>query len=63
MQAEGVAGSLSWDIKPVAGGGSEIVQTYVVGGYIRGGAAKLAPLVDAVMREQLTRLKALLDKP
>jgi hypothetical protein len=59
LQAEGVTGSLSWDVKPAPGGGSEIIQTYVVGGFFRGGGAgKLAPLVDGVMREQLTRLAA-----
>lgn len=58
LQAEGVTGSLSWEVKPLAGGGSEIVQTYVVGGFVRGGAGKLAPVVDMVMREQLTRLAA-----
>lgn len=63
LQAEGVTGSLSWDVKAIDGGGSEIVQTYVVGGFARGGAGKLAPIVDTVMREQLTRLKAYLDRP
>lgn len=61
LQAEGVTGSLSFDIKPVAGGGSEVTQTYVVGGFVRGGATKYAALVDQVVGEQLTRLKAHLD--
>ncbi len=38
-------------------GGTEIVQTYVVGGYIRGGAEKMAPLVDMVMGQQLAGLQ------
>lgn len=57
LQAEGVAGTLTWTLKPVAGG-TEIVQSYVVGGYVRGGAEKLASPVDQVMREQLERYRS-----
>jgi uncharacterized protein YndB with AHSA1/START domain len=57
LQGEGVTGSLTWTIKP-APGGSELTQSYVVGGYIRGGPEKLAPLVDGVMAEGLRRVKA-----
>ena len=60
LQAEGIAGSLTYVIKPVAGG-SEITQTYVVGGYIRQGAEKLAPLVDTVMGAGFGRLVAKVD--
>lgn len=60
LQAEGISGSLTYAIKPVAGG-SEITQTYVVGGYIRQGAEKLAPLVDAVMGAGFKRLAARID--
>jgi len=57
LQGEGVAGSLTYTIKPVAGG-SEITQAYVVGGYIRQGAEQLAPAVDAVMAAGFRRLVA-----
>lgn len=57
LQSEGVAGTFTWTIKPTADGGSELTQSYVVGGYVRGGAEKLAPLVDQVLGEQLARLK------
>ncbi|MDO9489545.1 MAG: SRPBCC family protein [Sphingomonadaceae bacterium] len=60
LQAEGVAGSLTYAIRPVAGG-SEVTQTYVVGGYIRQGAEKLAPLVDAVMGAGFARLVTRVD--
>jgi uncharacterized protein YndB with AHSA1/START domain len=60
LQEEGAVGSLTWAIKPVAGG-AELTQRYVVGGYARGGMEKLAPLVDDVLTEQLTRLKRFLD--
>ena len=62
LQGEGVTGALTWILKPVPGG-TEIRQTYVVGGYIGGGADKFAAPVDGVMTEQLTRLKAALGKP
>ena len=61
LQAEGISGTLTWTMKPVDGG-AEIVQTYVVGGYIRAGMRTIAPPVDAVLAEQLGRLKAYLEK-
>ncbi len=56
LQAQAVTGTLTWALKPV-GKGVEISQTYVVGGYIPGGAEKLAPIVDKVLAEQLRRLQ------
>ena len=61
LQAEGVAATLTWTLKAVPGG-TEIVQTYVVGGYVRGGAEKLAPIVDKVMAEQLSGLQRRLGR-
>jgi uncharacterized protein YndB with AHSA1/START domain len=55
LQAEAVVGTLTWQLKPVSGG-TEVTQSYVVGGYVRGGADKLAPIVDKVLGEQLTGL-------
>ena len=63
LQGEGVSGSLSWQLKPAAGGGTELTQTYVVGGFIRGGAERFAAPVDAVMTEQLQRLGKRLVEP
>lgn len=62
LQAEGVTGVLSWTLTPVAGG-TELTQSYVVGGYIRVGPEKIAPLVDGVLGEQLDRLKAYAETP
>jgi uncharacterized protein YndB with AHSA1/START domain len=62
LQQEGVTGSLTWELKPLPDGGTEIIKTYVVGGYIRAGTRTVAPLVDLVLREQLIRLKAYLDR-
>lgn len=60
LQAEGVAGALTWTFKPVEGG-TQISATYVVGGFIRGGAEAIAPPVDFVLGEQVSRLAALLN--
>jgi hypothetical protein len=61
LQSEAVSGTFSWALKAVDGG-TEITQNYVVAGAIRGGADKLAPLVDMVLGEQLDRLAARLRK-
>lgn len=55
LQAEAVAGTLSWDLKP-AGQGTEITQTYIVSGHVRSGMEELAPIVDRVLAEQLSGL-------
>jgi uncharacterized protein YndB with AHSA1/START domain len=60
LQAEAVTGTLTWELKAVAGG-TEVRQTYVVGGYVRGGAALFAGPVDQVLGEQLAGLKAYLE--
>lgn len=57
LQAEGVSGTLTWELKQVAGG-TEVTQTYVVGGYIRAGAERFAGAVDKVMTEQFQRFAA-----
>ncbi|WP_242125614.1 SRPBCC family protein [Sphingobium sp. Sx8-8] len=56
LQAEAVTGTLNFDIVP-AGKGVRIVMSYVVGGYVRMGTAKIAPVVDRVLAEQLAGLK------
>ena len=61
LLAEAAVGTLTWQLEPV-GGGTEITQTYVAGGYIRGGADKLAPIADQVMSEQLNGLEKRLAK-
>ncbi len=61
MQMEGVAGRLSWTLSP-ADGGTKVTSAYVVGGYLRMGALQIAPLVDGVMKSQLERLKAFVER-
>jgi hypothetical protein len=39
-----------------------VTQNYIVAGFVRGGMAPLAPLVDGVLAEQLSGLRARLDR-
>lgn len=57
LQAEAAIGTLSFALQP-SDKGTTVEMRYVIGGYIAGGAAKLAQPVDQVMGEQLDRLKA-----
>ena len=49
-------GRLRWSLRPVDGG-TEVTQTYAVGGYFSDGADKLAPIVDQVLGQALERLQ------
>jgi uncharacterized protein YndB with AHSA1/START domain len=60
MQGMGVDGALTWTIKPEDGGVS-FTQSYNVGGYMPDGLDKLAPHVDQVLHEQLTRFKSFVE--
>jgi uncharacterized protein YndB with AHSA1/START domain len=61
LQAEAVAGTLTWKVDPGEPGFTTITFSYVVGGYMRQDGDTLAPLVDRVLAEQLTRLKAAIE--
>jgi uncharacterized protein YndB with AHSA1/START domain len=61
LQSEAVNGTLTWTLKTVASG-TEVTQTYVVGGYFRDGAEPLAPVVDQVMSTQLRRFEDYLSR-
>jgi hypothetical protein len=57
LQFTGATGHLVFMLKPAAGG-TDVVMTYDVGGYAKGGLAEtLAAPVDVVLGEQLARLK------
>ncbi len=55
LQAQAVTGTLTWTLKAVPTG-TELTQSYVVGGYVSGGADKYAKVVDQVMSQQLAGL-------
>ena len=59
LQAEALTGTLTMTVQPSATG-SKIAWDYVVGGYARMPLKELAPVVDAVVGEQLSRLALLL---
>lgn len=62
LQDEGVSAALTFVVKPAEGGGSQIVQTYNVGG-ARPDMVKAAPLIDSVIGAALKRLAAFAEKP
>lgn len=63
LQSEGLAGALSWQLSETDAGGTKIEQIYVVGGHMRFDASTMAPAVDSVLKEQLTRLAAMKTIP
>lgn len=60
LQASGLAGSLTWELTGAAGN-TNLKMSYSVGGYMQEGFEKIAPAVDAVLGEQVTRLKAYVE--
>lgn len=63
LQGEAVTGTLTYAITPAANGASKLKVDYVVGGYSRILLKAVAPAVDKVLGEQMTRLKAAAEKP
>lgn len=62
LQSEALAATLTWELKPAAGG-TQVKLTYVVAGFARTARAALPGAVDGVLGEQLTRLKAFAEAP
>ena len=60
LQASGLAGSMTWELAK-SETGTQLVVTYVVGGYMAGGFEKIAPAVDAVVGDQAGRLRTFLE--
>ena len=56
----GVAGAMQWTLTERTGG-THLEVTYNVGGFMPGGLAPLAPLVDQVVALQLTRFKTFVE--
>jgi uncharacterized protein YndB with AHSA1/START domain len=56
LQGMGDTGHLTWALTS-KDGGTDLVQTYDVGGYAKGGLNALAAPVDGVLGEQAARLK------
>lgn len=60
FQTMAVDGALIWSLAP-ANGGTDITLTNTTGGYTKDGFDKISHLVDAVMAEQITRLKTYIE--
>jgi hypothetical protein len=56
LQGMAVAGSMSWKLSEVESA-AELELSYSVGGYHPAGLQELAPVVDAVLTDQIRRLK------
>ena len=56
LQASGVAGSMTWKLTGDADN-TRLELSYSVGGFIDGGFDKIAPAVEAMLHEQVDRLK------
>lgn len=59
LQASGVAGSMTWKLS--GSDNTQLELSYSVGGFIAGGFEKMAPAVEAMLREQLDRLKLFIE--
>jgi len=60
FQARGVDGALAFELKP-AGDGVDLTMTNDLGGYMSEGFAVWAPRADAMLSQQMTRLKAYVE--
>ena len=60
LQTEAATGAMSFTLNP-KDEGTELVVAYNVGGYTKGGWVDWAPAVDAVLSEQLIRLKSYVE--
>ncbi len=56
LQASGVAGSMTWKLTNESDS-TRLELSYGVGGFIEGDFEKIAPAVEAMLREQMERLK------
>lgn len=58
LQAEAVTGTLTYTLEDQGENATRVTISYIVGGYVRGGADAIAPAVDEVMAVQLLNLKS-----
>lgn len=63
LQGEALTGTLTITLKANPDGGTHMVWSYVVGGFMRMKVADIAPIVDKVLAEQASRLSDLAQAP
>jgi uncharacterized protein YndB with AHSA1/START domain len=61
LQPSAVTGTMTWTLT-ASNDSTRVTLTYAVGGFREGGFADIAPAVDAVLSDQLNRLKAFVEK-
>jgi uncharacterized protein YndB with AHSA1/START domain len=57
LQPSALTGTMTWTLM-MSNDSTRVTLTYTVGGFREGGFADIAPAVDAVLSDQLNRLKA-----
>jgi len=60
FQGSGVEGSMTWSLE-AAGGETELTVTYDLGGHMKGGFGDWPQKANAMVTEQVTRLKKLVE--
>ena len=60
LQMSGASGHLNWTLSE-QDGRTTLTQTYDVGGYMKGGLDRIAPVVDRVLSDQFDRLKVYVE--
>lgn len=60
LQASGVVGSMTWKLTD-GPDNTRLELSYNVGGFFQGGFEKIAPAVEAMLREQVDRLKLFVE--
>ncbi|MBC7667662.1 MAG: SRPBCC family protein [Gemmatimonadaceae bacterium] len=60
LQMSGASGHLNWALSE-QDGKTTLTQTYDVGGYMKGGLDRIAPVVDRVLSDQFDRLKVYVE--
>jgi uncharacterized protein YndB with AHSA1/START domain len=61
FQGQGADGALTFTLKASAGG-TDILLDNIVGGFIKGGFGKWPPLADAMLADQMVRLKRFVER-
>jgi hypothetical protein len=61
LQPSALTGTMTWTLT-ASNDSTRVTLTYAVGGFREGGFADIAPAVDAVLSDQLNRLKAFVEK-
>ncbi len=56
LQMMGLSGGMSWRFVPLPSGGTKIIQTYNVSGFLPGGADQIADVVNTVQTGQQSAL-------